>query len=303
MSLLRFAARRFLTPQAATLRLLFGATLISFSAVFVKLTTVPAAVSAVYRVLIGGVVLVVWLSLRGKMTWPTRRAGWALFAAGAFYAADLAVWHQSIHYIGPGLATLLGNFQVFLMAFAGAVFLRETLGRNMPLAILLAMVGLAMIAGFEWTGLPRETRLGLMLGLATAFFYCGTMLSLRRAQIITANAGTGSNLAVTCLISAALLIAWTSLTGQSLVIPTVADGMWLVIYALVAQVFGWLMITSALGNVPAARVGLLLLLQPALSFVWDVLLFDRGFTALEAAGAALALFAIYLGSRPARRSA
>ncbi len=129
------------------------------------------------------------------------------------------------------------------------------------------------------------------------------MLSLRRAQIITAHAGTGSNLAVTCLISSALLIAWTSFTGQSLAIPTVADGVWLVVYALVAQVFGWLMITSALGNVPAARVGLLLLLQPALSFVWDVLLFDRGFTALEASGAALALFAIYLGSRPARTPA
>ena len=45
-------------------------------------------------------------------------------------------------------------------------------------------------------------------------------------------------------------------------------------------------------------VGLLLLLQPTLAFVWDVLIFGRAFGVTEVSGAALALFAIYLGSRP-----
>jgi len=37
-----------------------------------------------------------------------------------------------------------------------------------------------------------------------------------------------------------------------------------------------------------------------LSFVWDVVFFARPMTAMEIAGAAIALGAIYLGSRPGR---
>jgi drug/metabolite transporter (DMT)-like permease len=48
--------------------------------------------------------------------------------------------------------------------------------------------------------------------------------------------------------------------------------------------------------VEASRAGLLLLLQPALTFVWDVLFFGRPTTAPEALGAALAIGAIYMGS-------
>ena len=42
------------TPARAVGRVLAGAVLISFAAVFVKLTSVPAVVSAFYRVGIGG---------------------------------------------------------------------------------------------------------------------------------------------------------------------------------------------------------------------------------------------------------
>jgi len=299
--MLRHALQLLFQPRRATLRLLFGAVLISTSGVFVKLVAVGPTVSAIYRVSIGGVVLVAWLSLRGRMRWPPRAALAALVLAGAFFAADLAAWHQSIVYLGPGLATLLGNFQVFFMTLAGVFFLKETLSRTMLLAIPLAMVGLTMITGFEWSALPPDTRVGIALGLATALFYAGFMLSLRRAQIITAHVDTAANLAVACLISAAFLIALTLWNGEPVGVPSPRDGTLLVLYALVSQVFGWIFITSALGNVPAARVGLVLLLQPALSFAWDVLLFGRQFTSMELAGAAVALLAIYLGSRPARR--
>lgn len=294
------ALRLLFQPQRATLRLLFGAVLISTSAVFVKLVSVGPIESAVYRVGIGGMVLVAWLTLRGRMRWPPRTALTALVLAGAFFAADLAAWHQSIVYLGPGMATLLGNFQVFVMTLAGVLFFKESLSRTMLLAIPLAMFGLTMITGFEWSGLPADTRIGIALGLATALFYALFMLSLRRAQIVTAHADTAANLAVACLISALFLLALMLWRGESIGMPGLRDGSLLVLYALVAQVFGWFFITSALGNVPAARVGLVLLLQPALSFLWDALLFDRRFTSMELAGAAIALFAIYLGSRTAR---
>ena len=44
-------------------------------------------------------------------------------------------------------------------------------------------------------------------------------------------------------------------------------------------------------------MGLILLLQPLLAVVWDVLFFARAFTLIEGIGALLVLLAIYLGSR------
>ena len=53
--------------------------------------------------------------------------------------------------------------------------------------------------------------------------------------------------------------------------------------------------------VSTTQAGVALLLQPALSFVWDVLFFERPMSAVEIGGALLALLAIYLGSRGASK--
>ena len=60
---------------------------------------------------------------------------------------------------------------------------------------------------------------------------------------------------------------------------------------------GMLFRTSSLPHVTTTQAGIALLLQPTLSFAWDVLFFARPMSARELLGAAIALFAIYLGSR------
>jgi hypothetical protein len=90
-------------PASPTLRLLCGAALISFAPVFVRLTPVSPTDSAFYRTLFGGLMLALWVvAARAPVE---RRSGFALaalIAAGILFAADLAVWHRSIWYVGPG---------------------------------------------------------------------------------------------------------------------------------------------------------------------------------------------------------
>ncbi|HEY1992507.1 MAG TPA: EamA family transporter, partial [Gammaproteobacteria bacterium] len=96
-------------------QLIVGAVMISFSAVFVKLVHVPPTVSGFYRVFFGGVILlavVLWRHEHPRLD----RASWIkLLLAGLCFALDLFFWHRSILYVGPGVATLLANFQVFVM--------------------------------------------------------------------------------------------------------------------------------------------------------------------------------------------
>ena len=56
-------------------------------------------------------------------------------------------------------------------------------------------------------------------------------------------------------------------------------------------------LSAGVTRIPASRAGLILLLQPSLSFVWDVILFGRPTDLTQALGAALAVTAIYLGSQ------
>ena len=108
-------------------------------------------------------------------------------------------------------------------------------------------------------------------------------------------------MAVISIICTAIMAVTVFGEGESLRISSYPDFGWLVAYGVLSHTLGGLFIASSLPHVTTAEAGLALLLQPTLSFVWDVLFFNRPMTALELLGAVIALVAIYLGSRPSSK--
>jgi len=279
------------------LRLYVGATLISFSPVWVKLVTVSPTTSGFYRVLIGGAALSLFLLITGQRLRLSNRAWLILACSALFFALDLWFWHRSINYVGPGLSTLLANFQVFFMMLAGVLLLKQRPRPVQVVAVPLALLGLAMIVGFDWESLPGDYRLGVIFGLLTAVAYAGYLLTMRSARAESTYLVPVREIAVISVGSAALLGLSAIAEGASLLIPSAMDAAWLLGYGLLSHSLGLMFIASSLPNVSTTDAGLALLLQPPLSFVWDVVFFSRPMTIMELAGAAIALFAIYLGSR------
>lgn len=281
------------------LQLVLGAIAISFSAVFVKLVHVPPTVSGFYRMLFGGLILLGVMFVRRERLALSPRAIRVLCLASLFFALDLFLWHRSILYVGPGLATLLANFQVFVLAAVGVLFLKERLTAFQWAAIVLAVVGLALLVGADWAHLSPLYHYGVLLALLAAMSYAGYLLTLRSFR----GDGGGSAYAAITVVSfaAAGMLAVSMLAeGASFAIPAWSDAFWLVLYGLVPQVLGWLLISSSMTRVSASRMGLVLLLQPACAFIWDGVFFGRRFTAVELAGAVLTLAAIYMGSLKAQ---
>ena len=103
------------------------------------------------------------------------------------------------------------------------------------------------------------------------------------------------NLMIVSAFSALFLIPVVLMSGETFTIPTVASFGSLVGLALFSQTIGWILITTNLPRVSPSIAGLLLLLQPALAFVWDVLLLDRPTTFINWLGVLVVLLAIYLG--------
>lgn len=288
------------TPPAvgrqAILLLLAGAVLISFSPVLVKLAHVGPTTAAFYRMTIGGVPLAAWVTWRSGWRWGGMRHVGLGVLSGAVLAADLSVWHRSIHYIGPGLATILASFQVFVVAAVAVAYLGERLTARLAVAIPLAVAGLFLIFGLEWSAVGPSYRLGFALGLLAAAFYAGYLLLLRQARIEAPTLPPAATVALLSLTSATVLAVLVGVGAETFAIPDRQTGLVLTAYGLGPQLVGWVLISKGLPGAPASRAALVLLLQPALAFVWDIVLFGRPTAPLELLGAGLALAAIYLGA-------
>ncbi len=316
--------------RSAFVKMLAGAALISTTSIFVRYAHVAPTVSAFYRLAFGGAMLLVILIVRGiaptsgppphageeesasrvardrhsrpsvaaRFGW--RDAAWLVVPAFAF-AIDLMMWHRSIHYIGPGLATLIGNFQVFVMALAGVVFYREKLGWRFALGLALAIFGLWLIVGQGWSALSADYRLGVLLGVLTGIAYAVYMLTQRRAQLRRPALTPQIALCGVSLICAVMLAVAVLAEGQSFAIPDGQSWAALLALAFFGQVLGWVLISQAMPVLPASLVGLLLLLQPGLSFVLDVILFARPTTLSDWIGLVLSLLGIFVASQRSRK--
>ena len=140
-----------LPHRADVLAMAAGAALLSCTSIFVVLARVAPTVSAFYRMLFGGVLLLGWVMLTGRWRRITAADVRLALLPALGFATDLIFWHRSILWVGPGVATLLTNFQVFLLAVVGWIAYRERLGRAFLPGMGLALAGLWLLVGAHWS--------------------------------------------------------------------------------------------------------------------------------------------------------
>lgn len=291
--------------HGALLRMLAGAALIGTNGLMVRYAETPPTVSAFWRMLFGGLMLGLALVAVGRLRAMPRGVWlWSLAPAAAF-AVDLWLWHRSILLVGPGLATLLANTQVFFMALAGMLLYRERLGPRFVGGIVLAFIGLWLLLGDGWSALPAGYRWGVWLGLGTGLCYAAYNISLKRAQHEARESGAISApvvqvLAIASLASAGLLGLAGWVEGAAFAIPSWWSLAILLALALVGHCLSWVLISRAMPHLRVAVVGLLLLLQPIVAFLLDVWLLDRVTAPREWLGLAVSLAGIFLAGLKGR---
>lgn len=275
--------------------LLIGSICISFSPIFIKLANVSPDSAGFYRMLFAGVSLFLLLKIKKACILAHGKGLFLLILAGISLSFDFMCWHRSIHFVGPGFATLLGNLQVFFTAIFSCVLFKEKIQHNLVIAILVALTGLLFITGVNINALSETDRLGILFGLGTALFYSGYILLIKKAMTYQEVSGITAMfiVSVTCTGFFGLV---TPATGASFIIPDLTSLLALLGAGVVCTTIGWSFISSAIKRTSATIASLFLLLQPALAFVWDVLLFSRPTEHSEIVGVLLVLSAIYIGS-------
>ena len=273
-----------------------GAMSIAFSGVLVRLASVEPATAAIFRCAYALPALGV-IALIERRAYGPRPAAQVRLAmlAGIFLALDLVIWHHTIGLVGAGLATVLGNTQVVIVAFLAWLFLGERPPRRTLLALPVVLVGVVLISGVVGTGAyGTNPGLGVILGLVVGLVYAAFLLVLRGGNAdLRRPAGP--------LFDATLISALASLViglplGEVNLVPTWPAHGWLLLLALSSQVVGWLIISVSLPRLPAALTSVILTVQPVASVMLAMLLLGEAPSAVQLLGAGTILVGLLLAT-------
>ncbi|MGH2446291.1 MAG: DMT family transporter [Candidatus Limnocylindria bacterium] len=252
----------FLTGRPV-LAAVLGALTIAFSAIFVRLADVSPTTAAVFRC-VYALPLLAGLAWYEQRRYGPRASGQARLAwiAGAFFAADLVLWHHAIEEVGAGLATVLGNTQVVIVPIAAWLLLGERPGARVAASVPVVLMGVVLISGIVGGGgaYGRDPVLGVLFGIGTGIAYAGFLLVQRRAN---ADVRRPAGPLFDATLSAAVFSIVIGLVGGDLdVVPSWPAHGWLVLLGLSVQVLGWLLISISLPRLPAAITSVVLTVQP-----------------------------------------
>ena len=283
--------------------LITGAVAVGFSAIFVRLSEVGPIATAFWRMALAFPAIWLWLRLERKRQTspprPTSRTDYLWLAGvGIFFTSDLVAWHLSINFTTVANSVLLANFAPIFVTVGGWLLFRQRVSVTFVGGMLLALTGAAMLVGASLQ-LSNQRLLGDLLGLITAIFYGGYILSIKR---IRGSLSTATVMAWAAAITALLLLPLT-LWWEDTLLPTSLYG-WLVLLglALVSHIGGQGLVTFALAHLPASFLSVTLLLQPVLSTLFAWLLLDEILTPWQMIGGVVVLIGIFIARRASRLS-
>ena len=275
--------------------LVIGCVLFGLGSLIVKFVPVGAYAIAFWRLLIASGIFWLLMKLyRKPLPKQPKTLFWAI-ASGVFLAFDLAFWHESIYAVGPGISTLLNSLQIFFLAFIGWLFFQEQQSKLQLASLLIATVGVVLIASPELQH-NIEAGYGIFIGLLSGACLAASMASIRQAHRIEPISIFPLMWLISISGASALILPALIFNADSLYPTTLTDISLILIYGIVMQCIAWGMIAYTIPLLSLGLTGLLLLSEPVAALVIDAFLLHKPINAWQWIGAFLTLVAIYLGS-------
>lgn len=283
------------TNNIPAIQLTIASVLFGLGAIFVVFIQLDAVVIAFYRLLIGAVLFGMILLYNRQPLSINPRALFFAALSGVMLAIDLALWNQSILYIGPGIATIVNSLQIFFMAGFGWAFFRDKPSVKLLFSLCLSFVGVVLLCGNEIQG-DDKGGIGVVVGIASGAAFAVSMLAMRQTAVHQKRSLT--NTMFYASVAGALSTGiYAALTDRSFIIDDVPSWVMMGIYGSVVHVLAWYLMAKAMPHLSVAVVGLLMTLEPIIVVVIDVSFLDKALTAWQMSGALMTIGAIYMGTQ------
>lgn len=280
--------------------LLAGAVAIAASAIFVRISETGPVATAFWRVFLALPWLYSWHAIdrhRNGVPPTTAQERRLLFAAGCFFAGDLAVWHLSIMFTSVANSTFLANVAPIFVVLASWLLFAQRISRPFLAGMALALIGAGMMVGSDFE-LGSHELFGDALGIVTAMFYAAYQMSVTALRRTTS---TARIMAWSGVITAAVLLPLALASGERFLPQTGSGWLKLIGLALTAQVAGQSLIAYAMAQLRVTFTSVGLLFQPVVAALLAWWLLGEPMTALQIGGGIAVLAGIGTARRAQRK--
>ncbi len=270
---------------------------ISLSAIFVKYSTAPSAVTAAFR--LGWTVLlmspVVWAKreVREELLHVNKRELGLSVLSGLFLAIHFVLWFESLQHTSVASSTSIVCTEVIWVALGFCLFLKGTLSKQAVLAIIIAFAGSVVIAYSDSSAGGAHLYgdiLALVSAVAVAVY---TLLG----RIVRNNVSTSVYTYVVYVSCAAVLLGTCMVQSY----PLFGYGMSAVIVGLLLSVFstilGHSIFSWCLKYFSPAFISASKLCEPVAASIMAVFLFRELSSVLQIFGGAMIIGGVYYYSK------
>ena len=272
--------------------LAFGAMLIGFAPIFVKLSMLSSSAISFYRMFLAlPFLFLLNYILNKKFFFTVKNKKTILYAAFASLAftTDLTLWHFSMDITSVSNATIIVNSAPIFVAILSFIFFKERLTRGFLLSFLVTYIGIVGLIYFS-NNYVNGKLLGDILCLIAAFFY-GVYL------LVIARLGKENSLNIifyTTFFCCLFSIIPMMIEGGNLIPSSSFEWLNLILMAFLCQFGGQYFITHAIGKISASGASIGLLMQPLTATILAAIIFSEILTSLQIVFALISLFGIYL---------
>ena len=257
-----------------------GIIAISTGSIFIKLCDAPALIIAAYRLVLASLMLIPYAGYKKTWRgWGRIEMGW-LILSGLLLSLHFAFWITSLKYTSVASSVVLVSTHPIFVGIGARLFLRERLGLNLILGIILSVLGSGLISYGDMT-LSKEVLMGDGLALVGAMTASGYFLvgrKMRRNQDLLSYIFPVYSTAGLALVLFSLLFQ-KPFFGY----PTTTY-LFMFLLALVPQLIGHTTFNWALKYLPASMVSITILGEPIGSTLLAYLILGEGLTIWKGLG-------------------
>ena len=251
------------------LAILAGVIAVSFSSLFVRLSSAPPLITASYRLVFTFLLIAPYTLFRHRKELVTMKPRELLLAAlsGLFLALHFATWFTSLSYTTIASSVVIVTLQPVFVVIGSWLFFREKISRISAIGGLLALSGSFIIGAGDFR-LGMGAFYGDILALLAAIFVSGYMIIGRK---IRANVALSAYTFVVYGSSALTLVLLSLFTSQPFAPYPATDWLLFFALALVCTVGGHTIFNWVIKYVPASTVAVSILGESLGAIAWGAI--------------------------------
>jgi len=270
----------------------FGAMLIGFAPIFVKLSSLSSTAITFYRMFLAiPFLFALNYKLNKKFLFNVKNKKTIIYAAFAALAftVDLTLWHFSMDITSISNATIIVNSAPIFVAILSFIFFKERLSKEFLISFLITYIGIIGLIYYSNNYINGKV-LGDILCLVAALFY-GIYL------LVIAKLGNENSLNIifyTTFFCCIFSIIPMLIEGGNMIPTSNFELINLLLMAVLCQFGGQYFITHGIGKISASDGSIGLLMQPLTATVLAAFLFAEILNLVQIIFVFVTLFGIYL---------